>query len=222
MRAETSATSAVVTLSVAVAVVGHVLAGGSASLAVVPQLLALAAACWLLGEFLAGRRWLSVAVLAGIQLFVHAGLDRPHPAKAADPMPAASAGHSSMHDMHDMHAMQHAHGTHGMADTMAMPAPEVASPLHSGLSGALTMTAAHLVVLLAGVVLIGSTHRWVQRVLRILTRLVPQLPAAVIPLPGVRTALPGVPERPLLTQRWLTSNVSRRGPPAYRVLTALS
>jgi len=49
LRAETSATSAVLTLSVAVAVAGHVLvSGGSVPLAVVPQLLALAGACWLL------------------------------------------------------------------------------------------------------------------------------------------------------------------------------
>lgn len=203
MRAETSATSAVVTLSVAVAVVGHVLAGGSASLAVVPQLLALAAICWLLGEFLAGRRWLSVVVLAGVQLFVHVTLDSAHPAPAAP--------------MHDMAGHEHMAG-------MSMPAATdtAAAPMHTGITDALTMTAAHLAVLLAGVALIGSTHRWVQRVLRILARLVPQLPAAVIPLPGVRAARPGVPERPQLTQRRLTSNVSRRGPPQYGLLTTPS
>ena len=204
MLAETSATSAVVTLSVAVAVVGHVLVGGSVSLSVVPQLLALAAVCWLLGEFLAGRRWVSVVVLAGIQLFVHVTLDAAHPA------PPALMGNSSVHGMHDMAGM-------------TMPqATDAAAPMHSGITAALTMTAAHLLVLLAGVVLIGRTHQWVQRVLRILARLVPQLPAEVVAVPGVRAALPGVPERPQLTQRWLTSNVSRRGPPAYRVLTAPS
>jgi hypothetical protein len=207
LRAETSATSAVVTLSVAVAVVGHVLVGGSVSVAVVPQLLALAAVCWLLGEFLAGRRWVSVVVLAGIQLFVHVTLDAAHPA------PPALMGNSSMHEMHDMHDMA----------GMTMPqATDAAAPMHSGITDVLTMTAAHLLVLLAGVVLIGRTHQWVQRVLRILARLVPQLPAEVVAVPGVRAALPGVPERPQLTQRWLTSNVSRRGPPAYRVLTAPS
>jgi hypothetical protein len=204
MRAETSATSAVVTLSVAVAVVGHVLAGGSASLAVVPQLLALAAAGWLLGEFLAGHTWLSVAVLAGIQLVVHVSLNA-----TVSPQPVA---HSSVHDMtgHD-----HMAG-------MTMPPATNVTPMHNGITDAVTMTVAHLAVLLAGVVLIGSTHRWAQRVLRILARLVPQLPAAVIPLPAVRLALPDVPEQPWRTQRWLTSNVSRRGPPQYRVLTVPS
>jgi hypothetical protein len=206
VRAETSATSAVVMLSVAVAVVGHVLAGGSASLAVAPQLVALAAAGWLLGEFLAGRRWLSLLVLGAIQLVVHVSLDateHPAPVASVAPMPM---DHSSMHE-------------HMPGMTMPAATETAAAPMHSGLTDALTMSAAHLVVLLAGVVLIGSTHRWAQRVLRILARLVPQLPAAVIPLPAVRAALPGVPERPRVTQRWLTSNVSRRGPPQYRVLT---
>jgi hypothetical protein len=215
VRAETSATSAVVTLSVAVAVVGHVLAGGSASLAVVPQLLAIAAVCWLVGEFVAGHRWLSVVVLAGVQLSVHVALDATaHPADKPAPVAPMPVGHSSMPDMagHD----------HMAGMTMPAATDTAAAPMHAGVTDALTMTAAHLAVLLAGIALIGSTHRWVQRVLRILARLVPQLPAAVIPLPGVHAALPGVPERPHLTQRWLTSNVSRRGPPRYGLLTVPS
>ena len=207
MRAETSATSAVVTLSVTVAVVGHVLVGGAVAPAVIPELVALAAACWLLGEYLAGRRLLSVAVLAGVQLSVHLSL-------------------GSMHQSVAPTAMDHSHA-HDMAMPMPMPMPmpmatEQATPMHEGLTGALTMTAAHLFVLLLGVVLIDRTHQWAQRVLRILARLVPQLPAAVIPVPAVARALSAVPERPHLTERWLTSNVSRRGPPAVRVLTASS
>lgn len=204
MRAETSATSAVVTLSVAVAVIGHVLVGGgSVALAVVPQLIALAGACWLLGEYVAGRRWSSVAVLAGVQLFVHLTLDSAHqePAAAME----VPAGHS--------HA-------HGMTMPMATEMPD--QSMHQGFTGSLTMAAAHLLVLLAGVVLIGRTHQWVQRVLRILARLVPQLPAALTPVPPVGRPQSAVPEGPHLTQRWLTSNVSRRGPPAVRVLTAPS
>lgn len=207
MRTETSATSAVVTLSVAVAAVGHVLVSdGSIPLAVVPRLLALAAACWLLGEFLAGRRRLSVAVLAGIQLIVHVTLHAAHPAAA--PMPT---GHSHTHDMP------------GMA--MPMPMPEATQPpaMPDGVTGALTMTAAHLLVLLAGVVLISRAHQWVSRVLRVLARLVPQLPMAVIlVVPTVARGLTGVPEVPHLGQRWLTSNVSRRGPPVVSLLTATS
>jgi hypothetical protein len=195
LRAETSATSAVVTLSVAVAVAGHVLtSGGSVPLAVVPQLLALAGACWLLGEFLAGRRGLSIAVLAGVQLVVHLTVDSAHGAPAAAmEMPA---GDSQMHDM-------------------AMPAT-TGPPMHMVFSGALTMGAAHLLVLLAGVVLIGRAHDWAARVLRILARLVPELPAALIVVPAVARVLSAVPELPHRTRRWLTSNVSRRGPPAVR------
>jgi methionine-rich copper-binding protein CopC len=56
LRAGTSATSAVAALSVAVAMGGHLLvAGGPVPAATVPQLAALAGACWLLGEYLAGR-----------------------------------------------------------------------------------------------------------------------------------------------------------------------
>lgn len=197
LRAETSAPSAVVTLSVAVAVAGHVLvSGGSVPLAVVPQLLALAGACWLLGEFLAGRRAPSIAVLAGVQLVVHLSLDSAHRAPAAAmEMPA---GHSPMHDM-----------------PMPMP-PATEPPMHMGFSGALTMAAAHLLVLLAGVVLIGRAHDWAARVLRILARLVPEFPAGLIVVPAVGRMLSAVPELPHRTRRWLTSNVSRRGPPAVR------
>jgi len=183
----------VATLSVAVAVAGHVLAGGSASLASVPQLLAIAAVCWLVGEFVAGRRLLSIGLLAGAQLLVHLTLDSTH----AAPMPAS---HSSMHGHH------HAPG-------MTMPQP--AAPVQSGLTDALTMTAAHLLVLLASVALISGAHRWVQRVLRILARLVPRLPAPASAVPAVGTPLAGA-EQPQRAERWLSSNVSRRGPPSLR------
>jgi hypothetical protein len=197
LRAETSAPSAVGTLSVAVAVAGHVLvSGGSVPLVLAPQLLALAGACWLLGEFLAGRRALSIAVLAGVQLVVHLSLDSVHraPAAATD-MPT---GHSQMPDM-----------------PMPMPMP-TEPPMHMGFSGALTMAAAHLLVLLAGVVLIGRAHDWAARVLRILARLVPEFPAGLIVVPAVGRVLSAVPVLPHRTRRWLTSNVSRRGPPAVR------
>lgn len=191
LRAESCTTSVVATLSVAVAVVGHVLAEGSASLAVVPQLLTIAAVCWLVGEFVAGRRLLSIGLLAGAQLLVHLTLDSTHAAPT-------SASQSSMHGHH------HAPG-------MTMPQP--AAPVHPGLTDALTMTAAHLLVLLASVALIGGTHRWVQRVLRVLARLVPQLPAPAAAIPMADVPLAVVPEQPRRAERWLTSSVSRRGPP---------
>jgi non-ribosomal peptide synthetase component F len=184
LRAETSATSAVVTLSVAVAVAGHVLVSGSSvPLAVVPQLLALAGACWLLGEFLSEE--LAVIALAAVQLVVHFTLNSVHQA-------------------------------HGMSMPMAT------EPMHMTIGGTLAMSVAHLVALLAGVGLIGHAHSWATRVLRILTRLFPELPATgLIVVPAIRRVLTAVPE-PQLTQRWLNSNGSRRGPPNGPVLLASS
>jgi hypothetical protein len=87
MPTESRTTSAVAALSVAVAVVGHVLVGGGGvPVGVVPPLAALAGACWLLGEYLAGERLLTALVLAAVQLFVHVTLDS-----------------ASMHDAHDAH-----------------------------------------------------------------------------------------------------------------------
>ena len=185
MRAETSATSAVVTLSVAVAVAGHVLvSGGSVPLAVVPQLLALAGACWLLGEFLSEE--LAIVALATVQLVVHFTLNSSHQAHGHD-----------------------------------MSMPMATEPMHMTVGGTLAMSVAHLVALLAGVGLIGHAHSWATRVRRILTRLIPELPAVLIVVPAIRRVLTEVPE-PQLTQRWLNSNGSRRGPPHGPVSLALS
>ena len=173
MRAEGSATSVVATLSVVVAVVGHVLAGGgSVPLAMVAPLLALMAVCWVLGEYLAYEPLLSAVVLAGVQFFVHVSLD----------------------------------GSHHM---------------HQGIQGSLFMTATHLTALLAGVLAISRAHRWVCRVVRICARLLPQLPV-LIPVRRYVAVLAAVPVEPRLVQRWLTSNVSRRGPPVSRVIPAPS
>ncbi|HEY0693527.1 MAG TPA: hypothetical protein VGD71_31365 [Kribbella sp.] len=200
MRDETSATSALVTLSVAVAMGGHwLVAGGSVPLAVLPQLAALAGACCLLGEFLAGRRVLSVAVLAAVQLFVHVALDSSdHNAQAME-MPA---GHSHMHD--------------SMAMQMPMPTRQ------GGITDALSMTASHLLALLTAVALLGRAHQWTQRIRRILARLVPELPAGLVPVPTVGRLLAVVQGGVPVAQRWLPSNVSRRGPPLTAVLTASS
>jgi hypothetical protein len=163
----------VAALSVVIAVVGHVLAGGGpVPLWVVPPLLALTGVCWLLGEYLAGERLLSALVLAGVQLFVHVTLD------------AAHAGHEGM---------------------------------HRGINGSLFMTAAHLMALLAGVLVVSHTHHWVYRVLRIFARLLPALPV-LIPVRRYAAVLPAVPAPPRLVRRWLTANVSRRGPPVTRVI----
>jgi hypothetical protein len=210
LRAENSATSAVVTLSVAVAMGGHWLAaGGSVPLAVLPQLAALAGACWLLGEFLAGRRLVSVGVLAAVQLIVHLALGSSrHDAQAME-MPA---GHRHMHD--------------SMPSPMPMPMPmpmtadEPAG--HSGITDALTMTASHLLALLTAVSLLGRAHQWMQRIRRILARLVPELPAGLVPVPAVGRLLAVVPGRVPVARRWLPSNVSRRGPPSIADLTASS
>jgi hypothetical protein len=191
-------------LSVAVAMGGHwLVAGGSVPLAVLPQLAALAGACWLLGEFLAGRRLVSVAVLAAVQLFVHLALGSSgHNAQAME-MPA---GRSDMHD--------------SMAMPMPMPADEPAG--NGGITDALSMTASHLLALLSAVALLGRAHKWMQRIRRILARLVPELPAGLVPVPAVGRLLAVVPGRAPVAQRWLPSNVSRRGPPPIAVLTASS
>ena len=238
MRAETSATSAITALSVAVAALGHALAGGAVSLTVLPQLLVLAALGWTLGEHLSNRRLLSLTTLATLQLTTHLTLDATHPAISTTAPPTAddtALSHAATATEHSAvgHAavMDHAAMGHGAVEGMAgtagaqhggTAAGGAAGGMHDGFAGALTMSAAHLLVLLAGVVLVGSAHRWVQRVAGILARLVPHLPEPAVAIPGVRAALLGVPEQPRLTQRWLTSSVSRRGPPQYGVLAAPS
>jgi hypothetical protein len=174
---------------------------GRFPLAVLPQLAALGGACWLLGEFLAGRRLASVAVLAAVQLFVHLALDSTSAQTMEMP-----AGRSHMQD--------------SMAMPMPMPATEPAG--HGGITDALTMTASHLLALLTAVALLGRAHQWMQRIRRILARLVPELPAALVPVPTVGRLLAVVPGRMPAAQRWLPSNVSRRGPPLIAVLTASS
>ncbi|WP_328328534.1 hypothetical protein OHA70_03770 [Kribbella sp. NBC_00382] len=286
LRAETTPTAAIATLSVAVAVAGHAVAGGTVALAAVPQLIVLAALAWSVGEHVAGRRWLSVAFLAALQLTAHLALELGHraptsiataaAASAADsssgaPMDHAAVGHSSMHEMAGTHAMPGmdampgmampgaeasastaagsladaassdlAHAASGslagaasVADAASGAAAHAASAglaggatggmpgaMHGGVADALTMSAAHLVVLLLGVALVARAHRWVYRVAGILGRLVPQVPAPGVVLPVLRAVLIGVPEVPELTQRWLVSGVSRRGPPACGVLAA--
>ncbi|GAB2596952.1 hypothetical protein [Kribbella endophytica] len=172
MHAERTATSAVLTLSVGVAVIGHALAGGAVAGSVLPQLLALAVACWLLGDHLAERQELAVVVLAAIQLVVHFSLD-------------------SAHHMASM---------------------------HGGAAGSLTMATAHLVVLLVGIGLVDRTHQWVSRVRRIVARLVPALPAPIVAIAASHNALRATPATPSYGHSRLTSNVSRRGPPAGRTL----
>jgi hypothetical protein len=194
----------VVAVSVAVALGGHwLVAGGSVPLAVLPQLAALAGVCWLLGEFLAGRRLVSVAVLAAVQLFVHFALGSGrHDARAME----VPAGHSDVHD--------------SMSMSMSMPA--VGSAGLGGVTDALMMTASHLLALLIAVVLLGRAHRWVQRIRWMLARLVPELPVGLVPVPTVGRLLAVVPGRVPVVRRWLPWNVSGRGPPLIAVLTASS
>ncbi|MGY4768141.1 hypothetical protein ACXC9Q_14610 [Kribbella sp. CWNU-51] len=176
MPVESSTTSVVAALSVVLAVAGHALVGGGAvPFGVLVPLAALAGVCWLLGEYLAGERLLTVLVLAAVQLFVHVTLD----------------------------------AAHGPIDhEMAMP---------RGVSGSLFMTAAHLSVLLAGVLAISRAHRWVHRVLRVFDRFLPRLPVVQV-VPRIASALLARTSPPRLAGAWLTSNVCRRGPPVVRVI----
>ncbi|GAA1586343.1 MULTISPECIES: hypothetical protein [Kribbella] len=95
MPTESRSTSVVAALSVAVAVLGHVLVGGGGvPLGVLPPLAALAGVCWLLGEYLAGERLLTGLVLAGVQLFVHVTLDTatmPHMMSITDSLVMTAA-----------------------------------------------------------------------------------------------------------------------------------
>jgi hypothetical protein len=98
-----------------------------------------------------------------------------------------------------------------MHDGMAM------SP---GIGGSLMMTAAHLSVLLAGVLAVSRAHRWVYRVQKVFARLLPQLPVLRSVL--VQTSVVPAPSSPpRLVRSWLDSNVSRRGPPGVRVIPAV-
>ncbi|MEU4191420.1 hypothetical protein AB0E69_05955 [Kribbella sp. NPDC026611] len=178
MPTESRATSAVAALSVVMAVVGHALAGGAVPWWAVSPLLALAAVCWLLGEYLAGERLLMVFVLGCIQLFVHVSLDAVHPA---------------------------------MHDSMGMSL---------GIGGSLVMTAAHLSVLLAGVLAVGQAHRWVGRVVRLLARFLPRLPWLRPVLVHGPVAV-GFSEPCVLRGARLGSSVSGRGPPGVRVVAAV-
>jgi hypothetical protein len=177
MPTESRTTSVVAALSVAVAVVGHVLVGGDGvPLGVVPPLAALAGVCWLLGEYLAGERLLTALVLAAVQLFVHVTLDS-----------------ASMHD--------------GMA-------------MSPGIRSSLMMSAAHLSVLLGGVLAVSQTTRWVSRVVRIFARFLPRLPV-LHSVPGPTRVFVVVSSPVRLASSRLESNVSRRGPPGVRVIAAV-
>lgn len=226
MRAETSATSAVAALSVAVAAVGHTLvAGGPVPTSSLVPLTALAGACWLLGDHLAGRLRMSVAVLAGVQVVVHLTLGAtPHHnattgTTTTTATTATTATKSATSAALTQQPVGHTYGhQHGAAAGLASSP----SAGQSGLADALTMTVAHLAALLVAVVVLARAHGWVARIRRILGRLVPELPAALVPVPTVGRLLTGVPGRAPVAQRWLPSNVSRRGPPALVAVTALS
>lgn len=90
--------------------------------------------------------------------------------------------------------------------------------MHRGINGSLFMTATHLAALMAGVLAVSQAHRWVHRVVRIFERLLPTIP---VPVPVRRCAavLFAASAQPRVVKRWLTANVSRRGPPVARVLS---
>ncbi|MFI6678121.1 hypothetical protein [Kribbella sp. NPDC050470] len=89
--------------------------------------------------------------------------------------------------------------------------------MHRGISGSLFMTATHLAALMAGVLAVSQAHRWAHRVVRIFARLLPRLPALVTVRRSAAVATV-VLTAPRLLRRWLTANVSRRGPPVTQDL----
>jgi hypothetical protein len=231
VRPETSASSAVAALSVAVAMAGHVLAGGSMPVAMVPQLITLAAACWLLGEYLAGRRWLSLGVLAAVQLIVHLTLTAEHdpttgPLSASSTIGLPAAGSSSpgghLHDPTAMSMPMSEPMTSPMDPLGAATGASLQPSAHGAMTDAVTMTAAHLASLLLALALLGRLHHWVRRLRRLLARLVPDLPAAVTQVPYADRPRIGVPVLVPMGERWIPSDVSRRGPPRVPANTASS
>jgi hypothetical protein len=108
----------------------------------------------------------------------------------------------------------------GPVPVATVPQPAIGSATraatHGGMIDALTMTAAHLAALLIAVALLSRAHQWTQRIRRILARLLPQhLPAGLMLVPAAGRLVTAVPGRLPMAQRWLPSNVSRRGPPAF-------
>ncbi|HET6989596.1 MAG TPA: hypothetical protein VFI00_23415 [Kribbella sp.] len=95
---------------------------------------------------------------------------------------------------------------------------ELAMP--RGVGGSLFMTAAHLSVLLAGVLAISRAHRWIHRVLRVFARFLPRLPVVHV-VPRIASTLLALTSPPQLVGAWLTSNVCLRGPPVVRVISVL-
>ncbi|MGW1347048.1 hypothetical protein ACWCOV_38760 [Kribbella sp. NPDC002412] len=90
--------------------------------------------------------------------------------------------------------------------------------MHRGINGSLFMTATHLAALMAGVLAVSQAHRWVHRVVRIFERLLPKLPG-LVPVRRCAAVLFAASAQPRVVKRWLTANVSRRGPPVARVLS---
>ncbi len=77
----------------------------------------------------------------------------------------------------------------------------------------LPMMAAHLAGVLLAVILLHRAGLWWQRLLAVLARVLPVLPAAVSPLP-VLSSRPGVAAAAVpCPERWLPAGVLRRGPP---------
>lgn len=203
MRAETSAASTVAALSVAVAAAGHlVVSGASMPAASFAPLAALAGACFLLGSHLNGRPRLSVAVLAGVQLVVHLALgatpDHETTTAAAAQRPIGRSHH------------QHLHGA------------AAGGAGQNVLADALVMTATHLAVLLAAVVLLARARSWIMRIRRIAGRFLFQVPAVPVAPATAARLLTDVPGEGPSLQRWRPANVSRRGPPSRAAVTGWS
>jgi hypothetical protein len=77
----------------------------------------------------------------------------------------------------------------------------------------LPMMTAHLAGVLLAVALLHRAGVWWRRLLAVLARVLPVLPAAVSPLP-VPTSRPGVAAAAVpCPERWLPAGVLRRGPP---------
>jgi hypothetical protein len=103
---------------------------------------------------------------------------------------------------------------HGSATPLATHQPDPAEGL--------AMPVAHLAALLVAGLLLARAGRWAGRIRQLLDRLVPGVPAVFVAVPIPARLLADVPQRAPSARRRLSSNISRRGPPAAAAITALS
>lgn len=209
MRGRTGATAVASALTVALATLAHVLAGGRVPASAWPTLVAVGGSCLLLAMSGVSRRVLVVA-LGAAQCGLHLALG-----SAAGGGLGSTVGTSQAQVPLPVPPDPHAHH-HG-----AVPAADVTPAVagHAGMGTA--MLAAHLGALLASVVLLEQAHRWWRRLVEVMSRALPGLPRPVLAAGPREVRAWSARPRPF-ARRWLSAGVRRRGPPLTGVALAQS